>query len=127
MGGSDGVGGLNIAAVGFRAVLAQLELAFDACGGNTEADDASEQCAAEAFRQPAPVLGVGRFVCLDQAFEQGILAGLILDELQCSVRVDCDVIPGGNRKWLSVERRRYVAVWSGEDNEGFAIGEQRPV
>ena len=57
-------------AVGFRAVLADLEFAFDAGDGDAEAYDAGKHGAAESVGELAPLFGVGWFVGLDEAGEK---------------------------------------------------------
>ena len=59
---SGGVGGVNVTAVDFRAILAELEFAFDASDGDAEAYDAGKHGAAKALGQTAPMFGVGWLV-----------------------------------------------------------------
>ena len=121
------MGGVDVAAVGFRAILAELELAFDARNGDAEANDAGEHGAAKALGQVAPLFGIGWLVQCDQAFEQGVFAGFVFDQFHRAVGVDGDVVPGGNGERFDVKRGRDVAVRAGEDDQGFAAGEGLPV
>ena len=127
VGSSSGVGGADVAAIGFRAVLADLELAFNVRDGNAEADDAGQHGAAKAIGHGAPLFCVTRLIGGDQAFEQRGLADLVLDKFERAGGVDGDVIPGGNGERIDVKSGRYLTVGAGEDNQRLAAGEGLPV
>jgi hypothetical protein len=127
VGSADGVGSVDIAAVGFGAVLADLEFAFDAGDGDAEADDAGQHGAAESVGQIAPLLRVFLVVGFNESPEQRFFSCVVFDERERAAGVDGDVVPGGNGEFFGVERGADVAVRTGEDNEGFTVGEGMPV
>jgi len=125
--GSGGVGGLHVDAFLGGAVLADFEFAFYTGNGDAEPDDSGQHGALEAVGHPLPLFGERRLVGLDQACQEGLLAGDVFDELKGSVGMDGDVVPGRHREWIDVVGGRDVTVRAREDDQRFAAGEGLPV
>ena len=125
--GARGVGGVDIAAVDFGAVLADFEFAFDARDGNAEAHDAGKHGAAESVGKATPLIEIGRVIGFNQTGEQGVFTRVVFDEFEGAEGVNGDVVPCGDGQLLGIERRADVAVRTGEDDKGFAVGEGLPV
>src|ERR1700676_2152851 len=127
VGCAGGMRGDYVAALLFGAVLADFELAFEACYRDAKSHDSEEHGAAEAFRHGPPLVEICRFVNLDEFFYESVLGGWVFNEFKRAEGVYGDVIPGGNRERLGVERRRNVTVGAGEDDQRFMAGELFPM
>ena len=118
---------MNVAPLLGLAVLADLELALNALDGDAKADNPGQHGAAEFPWHGLPFFGKRRLVSLNEPAEQGVLAGLFLDQFHGSVSVHGDVVPGGHRERIDIESGRNVAVRAGEHDQRLVPGERPPV
>ena len=109
------------------AVLAELELAFDARDGNAKADDAREHGAAKTARHRTPTIHECRLVCGDKIGEKGLFTGIVVNERERAVGVNSDVVPRGHGEFFKIESWRNVTVRPREDDESFTSGKRLPV
>jgi hypothetical protein len=64
---------------------------------------------------------------MDQAGKESFFARVVFYEREGAVGMDCDVVPGGNRKLFDIESGGDVAVGARENDKSFASGEGPPV
>src|SRR4051794_36016324 len=97
--------GLNGAAIGFRAILADLEFALNVSDGDPESDDSGQHRAPVSLGQTAPLTHVRRLAGFDEIGEQSLLGPIVIHKLKCAACMDGNIVPGWNRKLLGIERR----------------------